>query len=126
MTKVDLWDTPLSSIETPKVEGKKKRGRPKKITPTNLSDLYVITAGINHQTGRELYLSAFDDSDKWSISVVPYIVNKARALKLVEKASNFIENNPKQYKLICPTFTLQSVENPQIYDKVKCLINEDR
>lgn len=125
MTKVNLWDSPPPKVETPEVSEKKKRGRPKKIPPLDLSDLYVITAGINHLTGRQLYLSAFEDSDKWSISVVPYIVNKARALKLIEKANNFIGEHPKQYKLRRPTFALESIENPQIYDQVKYLINED-
>lgn len=125
MTKVNLWDTPLPKIETTEVGEKKKRGRPKKTTPPSLSDLYVITAGINHLTERQLYLSTFEDSDKWSISVVPCIINKARALKLIEKVNNFIEEHPKQYKFRRPTFALESVENPQIYDKVRYLLNEN-
>ena len=99
MTKVDLWDSPPPKIETPEVSEKKKRGRPKKVPSLNLSDLYVITAGINHLTDRQLYLSAFEDSDKWSISVVPFIVNKARALKLIEKANNFIKRTFQQRKI---------------------------
>lgn len=129
MTRVDLWDAPLPKTPEVKVEkelDKPKRGRPKKEikkeTKIDLSDLYVVTAGINKATERQLFLSTFDDCDDWIISVVPSIMNKSRALKMMEKAQQFINDNPKRYRYKPPILVLESVENPEIYEQVRCIL----
>ena len=126
MGQIDLWAQPVASpqpTEEPKpVEEVKKRGRPKKDKPKDLSDLYVITAGINKATGRQLFVSTFEDSDEWNISVVPFVMNKARASELMEKAQQFVNDNPKRYRYKPPTLCLENIENPAIYEMVRCLI----
>lgn len=122
MSRIDLWDTPAPSIPEIKVEKeaeKPKRDRPKK---NDLSALYVVTAGINKATERQLFLSTFEDCDDWSISVVPSIMNKSRATKMMEKAQQFINDNPKRYRFKPPILALESVENPHIYELVRCLL----
>lgn len=127
MSSVDLWSEPY--MPTPKVKEEvkpeqesKKRGRPKKDKPKDLSNLYVITAGINKATERQLFVSTFEDSDEWSISVVPFIMNKARAVKLLEKAQQYVNDNPKRYRYKPPTLVLESLENPEIYNLVRCML----
>ena len=125
MTKFDLWSDPFPiKEEQPDVNEpqKKKRGRPKKDKPKDLSNLYVITAGINKATERQMFVSSFEDSDKWSISIVPFVMNKADALKLMEKAQQFINDNPKRYRYKPPTLALESIENPEIYKLVRYIL----
>lgn len=127
MTQIDLWSQPIPEPvkvkEEPKpIEEPKKRGRPKKDTPKDLSKLYVITAGINKATERQLFVSTFEDCDEWSISVVPTVMDKARASKLMEKAQQYVNDNPKRYRYKPPTLALECVENPEIYQLVKYAI----
>lgn len=123
MSRVDLWEefvAPNKVVEKVEKEPeKKKRGRPKK---NDLSSLYVVTAGINKATEKQLFLSTFEDCDDWSISVVPSIMNKSRATKMMEKAQQFINDNPKRYRFKPPILALESVENPHIYELVRCLL----
>lgn len=127
MTQIDLWSQPVTPppkvVEEPKpAEEPKKRGRPKKGTPKDLSKLYVITAGINKNTERQLFVSTFEDSDEWTISVVPTIMNKARASKLMEKAQQYVNDNPKRYRYKPPILALETLENPEIYNLARCLL----
>lgn len=127
MSQIDLWSQPVPEPVKVKEEPKpldepKKRGRPKKDAPKDLSKLYVIAAGINTATERRLFVSTFDDSDEWSISVVPTVMDKARASKLMEKVQQYVNDNPKRYKYKPPTLILESVENPEIYELVKCIL----
>lgn len=123
MSRIDLWAEPVAPIKVEeKIEKepeKKKSGRPKK---NDLSALYVVTAGVNKATERQLFLSTFEDCDDWSISVVPSIMNKSRATKMLEKAQQFINDNPKRYRFKPPILALESVENPHIYELVRCLL----
>lgn len=123
MSRVDLWAEPAAPIKVEeKVEKepeKKKRGRPKK---DDLSSLYVVTAGINKATERQLFLSTFEDCDDWNISVVPTIMNKSRALQMMEKAQQFINDNPKRYRYKPPTLVLESLDNPDIFKIVRYVI----
>lgn len=130
MSNIDLWSEPY--VPTPKVKEElkpelepKKRGRPKKDKPKDLSNLYVITAGINKATERRLFVATSEDCDDWSISVVPTVMNKARASKLMEKAQQYINDNPKRYRYKPSTLALESIENPEIYKLVKCLIRSE-
>lgn len=52
---------------------------------------YVIKAKINKATGRQMYLSGWDDSDDWNISVVPYVASKAKCEYLIALAKEKIE-----------------------------------
>lgn len=127
MTQIDLWSQPVLEPvkvkEEPKpTEEPKKRGRPKKDAPKDLSKLYVITAGINKATERQLFVSTYEDSDDWSISVVPTVMDKARASKLMEKVQQYVNDNPKRYRYKPPTLMLESVENPEIFNLVRCVI----
>jgi hypothetical protein len=125
MKEFDLWSDPFPiNEEQPDVNEpqKKKRGRPKKDKPKDLSNLYVITAGINKATERQMFVSSFEDSDKWSISVVPFVMNKDDALKLMEKAQQFINDNPNRYRHKPPTLALESIENPEIYKWVRYIL----
>ena len=127
MNQIDLWSQPIPEPvkvrEEPRpVEEPKKRGRPKKEVHKDLSNLYVVTAGINKATERQMFLSTFEDCDDWSISVVPFVMDKVRALKMMEKAQQYINDNPKRYRYKPPTLVLESVENPMIYELVKCLL----
>ena len=56
---------------------------------------YVVLAGINKKTGRQLYLSTYEDCDEWSISIVPSIMSYNRATKMMNKAAKELENNKK-------------------------------
>lgn len=126
MNQIDLWadpvPAPIVKDETATSSEPKKCGRPKKEITKDLSNLYVVTAGINNSTGRQLFLSTFEDCDDWSISVVPSVMNKARALKMMEKAQQHIYDNPKRYRYKPPTLVLESIENPNIYEQVRCLL----
>lgn len=127
MNQVDLWSQPISEPikvkEEPKpIEEPKKQEVRKKKATKDLSKLYVVTAGINKATERQMFLSTYEDCDDWSISVVPSVMNKARALKMMEKAQQYINDNPKRYRYKPPTLVLESVENPTIYELVRCLI----
>lgn len=132
MGQVDLWSEPFvpekipPRKDPPPASEPKKRGRPKKVvqeTPKrDLSSLYVVLAGINKATERQLYLSTFVDCDDWNISVVPSVMTRERALQMIEKAEKFIEDNPKRYKHKRPIFTLESLENPEIYNQARYVI----
>ena len=127
MGQIDLWSQPalepVKVKEEPKpLEEPKRRGRPKKGTPKDLSKLYVITAGINKATERQLFVTTYEDCDEWSISVVPTVMDKARALKLMEKAQQYVNDNPKRYRYKPPTLMLESVENPEIFNLVRYMI----
>jgi hypothetical protein len=70
---IDLWDNPVEQD----------------------SGEYVVIAGINKKTDRQLYLSTYEDCDDWSISIVPSIMTYSRATKMVNKATKELENNKK-------------------------------
>lgn len=127
MSNVDLWSEPYTPTPVVKDEPilqseSKKRVRSKKTTSKDLSKLYVITAGVNKATDRQLFLSTFEDCDDWSISVVPTVMDRSRASKLMEKAQQFINDNPKRYRYKPPTLVLESIENPHIYELVRYMI----
>ena len=122
MVQVDLWSEPMikePSVNSEPVKEVKKRGRPKKV---HKEDLYVVTAGTSRATQAPLFLYTFEDCDDWSISRVPAVMNKARALEMMEKAQQFINDNPKKYGLKPPTLELESIENQEIYELVKYLL----
>lgn len=68
-----LWDNPTDAI----AEG------------------YVVLAGINKKTDRQLYLSTYEDCDEWSISIVPSVMSYSRATKMMNKAAMELKNNKK-------------------------------
>jgi dihydrofolate reductase len=127
---VSLWDfceppkvTPQKS-PTKVSEPKKERSREKKIEEKSKvkSKLFVILAGVSKATGRQLYVSTFEDCDEWHISVVPSVLTMQRAQFLSEKVNKYIEDNPKRYKFNRPTLTIESIENKQIFEQVRCLL----
>lgn len=73
MDVVDLWAQP--------VEEKKPEG------------MFVIKAFFNKSTGRQMYLSAFDDSLEGAISAVPYATTYERCEKIIRKANRTIEKD---------------------------------
>lgn len=60
---------------------------------------YVVHAYINRSTGKQMYLTSFDDTNKWSISVVPYTFTKGRAEKIIKRANREIEIYRQDSKL---------------------------
>ena len=56
---------------------------------------YVVLAGMNKKTDRQLYLSTYEDCDEWSISIVPSVMSYSRATKMMDKATKELENNKK-------------------------------
>lgn len=84
---------------------------------------YLVLAGINKKTDRQLYLSSFDDCNKWSISVVPYIFTLERATKMVNKAIKEIEKKNERKKIIeVPTFEIVSVWDCQQGQEIRRLL----
>ena len=59
------------------------------------SGLYLVLAGVNKRTDRQLYLSTFEDCDEWSISIVPSEMSYRRAVHMMNKAKEEIANNTK-------------------------------
>ena len=59
------------------------------------SDKYLVLAGINKRTERQLYLSTYNDCDNWSISIVPSEMSYKRATYMMNKAKEEIANNSK-------------------------------
>ena len=58
-------------------------------------DLYLVLAGINKRTGMQLYLTTYEDSDEWSISIVPIKMSYDRAVYMMNKARKELETNKK-------------------------------
>lgn len=59
------------------------------------SGTYLVLAGINKRTDRQLYLSTFEDCDEWSISVVPGNMSYERATYMMNKAKEDLATNDK-------------------------------
>ena len=97
MSVVDLWGEPVEKID--KVE-------------TTPKGNFVILAGINKRTERQLYLSTFNDCDEWSISVVPSAMSYSRAQYMIAKAKQDIEAKTKQGKTPqYPPFVIANLED---------------
>ena len=73
MSVVDLWAEPV--VEQ-KPEGN-----------------HVIKAYFNKSTGRQMYLSAWEDSLEGAISAVPYATTYERCEKIIRKANRVIEKD---------------------------------
>lgn len=92
--QVDLWSTPIEPVNEVS------------------SGYFVVLAGINKRTDRQLYLSTYTDCDEWSISVVPSVMSYDRAQHMITKAKQDIEAKTKTGKTPqCPTFEIISLES---------------
>lgn len=88
MEKTDLWSSPVTistGIDEPVAEKEE----------INTEKKYVIKAYINKSTNRQMYLSGWDDSDDWMITVVPYEASMDRCKHLISKAEKQIEEANK-------------------------------
>ena len=80
MNVVDLWSEPIEPVDN------------------NKTGHFLVLAGINKRTERQLYLSTYNDCDEWSISVVPSAMSYARAHYMIAKAKQDIEAKTKPDK----------------------------
>lgn len=64
-----------------------------------LDDKFVVTAGINSKTGRQLFICTYEDSDEYSITVVPTVMSKQRAHKMIGYVTENIKERAKKSKL---------------------------
>ena len=88
MEKTDLWSAPITiSREVNEPISEKEESKTEK--------KYVIKAYINKSTTRQMYLSGWDDSDDWMITIVPYEASMDRCKHLISKAEKQIEEANK-------------------------------
>lgn len=71
MTQVSLWDN-------------------------NLDEKVFVLAGILKSTQRQLYISTYEDCDDWSISVVPSIMTRDKATRLIQIAKDSLEKKKRK------------------------------
>jgi hypothetical protein len=63
--------------------------------PEEQSGEFVVLAGINKRTDRQLYLFTYNDCNEWAISIVPSIMTCARATNMMNKALKDLSKNEK-------------------------------
>ena len=95
MDKTSLWDDIFIDDKSAVEENIKEPNPVREPTNNSYTDKseskYVVLAYINKRTGKQMYLSGWDDSSDWMISTVPYETTKARCEMLVNKAMKQIE-----------------------------------
>lgn len=62
----------------------------------DLSDDTIVVVKAYKQRDRQVYLSGWDDSDDWLLSVVPHAMAKSKAVKMISKATKQIEEANKK------------------------------
>ena len=70
----------------------------------NPDELVLVHAGLNKSTQRQLYISTYENSDLWSISVVPSIMTRDKACRLIALAEEKLSDK----KMKVPKFEIVS------------------
>lgn len=92
---VELWDIPSND---PSMEEQNQLKRKRDMRKCH------IKIGTNKKTGRPLYISSFNDSDKLSVSAVPY----AFSIRATNKIISDIEKGESLPKSFYGSFPVQA------------------
>ena len=110
MKRIDFWENPLVEyVEVPAAEATalevleqlEQQTTEPDVAEEPLQDVVeyvddgegpkcIIHAYINKSTGRQMYLSGWDNNLDWMISAVPYACSRAKCEKLIKKAEKQI------------------------------------
>lgn len=84
---------------------------------------FLVLAGINRKTGRQLYLSTYKDCDEWSISIVPSAMSYTRAQRMIDIARKDIDSKTKQGKEPqYPPFEIVNLEDCGLTQEVRRIL----
>lgn len=84
---------------------------------------FLVLAGINRKTGRQMYLSTFEDCDEWSISIVPSAMSYTRAHYMIAKAKQDIEAKTEQGKSPqYPPFEIVNLKDSGLTQEVRRIL----
>jgi hypothetical protein len=124
MSRASLWsditqpavkENSPTTKNTLKVKDKEPavvKHKPGNLTPKE--KMYYVLAGRN-KNDRQLYLSGYKDCMDWAISIVPFYSDKDKMTRLINKATNQLEQKFKSASFrgpkIVPNFELKEVNN---------------